>query len=68
MVTATVGNQVWKTRGAACNVHLLYSEEDMAEGGHDSRGPYGIFPPSKRTKSAVWAYFGYYKNAQGHLI
>ena len=68
---------MWKTRemlpkspyaGAACNVRLLCSEEDMVEGGHDSSGPQGIFPPSE-TKSAVWAYFGYYRymNAQGQL-
>ena len=49
---------------AAYNVRLLCSEEDMAEGGRDSSGPHGIFPPSKRTKSEVWVYSGYYKNAQ----
>ena len=27
---------------------LLCSEEDMVEGGRDSSGPRGIFPPSKK--------------------
>ena len=53
---------------AAYNVRLLCSEEDMAEGGRDSSGPHGIFPPSKRTKSEVWVYSGYYKNAQEQLV
>ena len=48
--------------GAAYNVRLLWSVEDMAEGGPDSSGPQGIFLPSKRTKSEVWAYSGYYNN------
>ena len=48
--------------------YLLCSEEDMAEGGCDSSGPQGILPPSKGTKSEVWAYFGFYKNAQGQLV
>ena len=33
---------------ATCNVRLLCSEEDMAEGGCDCRGPHGIFPTSKK--------------------
>ena len=49
---------------ATCDVRLLCSEEDMAEGGRNSSGPQGIFLSSKRTKSAFWAYCGYYKNAQ----
>lgn len=53
---------------AACNVRLCCCEEDMAEGGRDTSDPQNIFPPSKRTKSEVWAYFGYYKNAQGQLV
>ena len=53
---------------AACNVCLLCSEENMVEGGRDRSCPQGIFPPSKRTKSEVWVYFGYYKNAQGRLV
>ena len=53
---------------AAYNVPLLCSEEDMAGGGRDSSDPQGIFPPSKRTKSEVWVYFGYSKNAQGPLV
>ena len=67
---------VWKTRKIlpkshyACavrNVCLLCSEEYMAEGGSVS-GPQGIFRPSMRTKSEVWAYFCYYKNAQRQLV
>lgn len=34
----------------------------MAEGGE----PPELFPPSKRTKSAVWEYFGYRKKPDGH--
>ena len=49
-------------------MRLLCSEEDMVKGGCDSSGLQGIFPSSKRTKSAVWAYSGYYKNAQGQLV
>ena len=76
MVTTVVDNHSvknsWDTlskshgagAGAAYNVRLLCSEEDMAEGGRDSSGPQGIFPMSKRTKSEVWAYSGYCKNAQ----
>ena len=68
---------VWKTRNilpkspytcAACNVRLLCSEEDMAEGGRDSSGPHSIFSAVKETKSEVWAYFVFYKNAQGELV
>ena len=38
----------------------------MAEGGDASAQ--NIYLPSKRTKSEVWAYFEYYKNAEGQLI
>ena len=59
MVTATVDNHgvenlqdTFKSKshyaGAAYNVRLLRSEKDMAEGGRDSSGPQGIFPPSKK--------------------
>ena len=34
--------------GVACNVRLLYWEEDMAKGGCDSSGPCSIFLPSKK--------------------
>ena len=34
----------------------------MAEGGE----PPKLFPPSKRTKSAVWEYFGHRKKPDGH--
>ena len=27
-----------------------------------------IFPPSKRTKSEVWSYFGYFKNSEVQLV
>ena len=54
--------------GAVFNMRLLSSEEDMAKGERDSSGAQGIFPSSKGTKSEVWAYFGYYKNAQGQLV
>ena len=68
MVTAAVGNHGVENLRRMHNVHLLHSEEDMAEGGRDSSGPHGIFPPSKRTESTIWAYSGYYKNAQGQLV
>jgi len=37
----------------------------MAEGSDSARD---IFQPSKRTKSEVWSYFGFYKSADGNLI
>ncbi|XP_038860759.1 E3 SUMO-protein ligase ZBED1-like [Salvelinus namaycush] len=37
----------------------------MAEG---SDSALEIFQPSKRTKSEVWSYFGFYKSAEGNLI
>ena len=40
----------------------------MTEGGRDSSSPQGIFLLSKRSKSEVWAYSGYYKNTQGQLV
>ena len=55
MVTAVVDNHgVENSRdtlskshyaGAACNVRLLSNEKDMVEGGRDSGGAQGIFPP-----------------------
>ena len=66
MVKAAVDNHgvenSWDTlskshyAGAAYDVSLLCSEEGMAEGGLDSSGPQGNFPPSKRNKSVVWAF------------
>ena len=52
--------------GAAYNVCLVCSEDDMVEGGHDSSGAQDIFPPLKKLN--LWAYSGYYKNAQGQLV
>ena len=58
---------MWKT------LEILYPSfptqaQRASKGGRDGSGPPDIFPTSKRTKSAVWAYFGYYKNAQGQLV
>ena len=77
MVTAVDNHGVENSRdtlsksryaGAACNVRLLCSEEDKAAGGRDSSGPHGIFSAFKETKSEVWAYFVFYKHAQGQLV
>ena len=46
-----------------CSVRLLCSEEDMAEGGRDSRGPHGICPSSKKPNLQSGC-CGCYKNAQ----
>ena len=78
MVTAAVDNHCvensrdtlskFHSACAACNVRLLCSEEDMAEGGCDSSGPHSMFYAFKETKSEIWEYFSVYKNAQGQLV
>jgi hypothetical protein len=50
--------------GAACNVGYDLCA-NMAEG---SDSALEIFQPSKRTKSEVWSYFGFYKSPEGNLI
>jgi len=47
----------------ACNVGI--GNKSMAESTDSMQG---IFHPTKRTKSEVWAYFGFFKNAEGQLV
>jgi len=47
----------------ACNVDI--DNKSIAESA-DSRQD--IFHPTKKTKSEVWAYLGFFKNAEGHLV
>lgn len=37
-------------------------------GGEDPAQAQDLYLPAKRTRSEVWTYFGYYKNAEGQLI
>jgi len=45
-----------------CVACVNTKNENMAEGTQD------IFPTTKCTKSEVWSYFGFLKNAEGQLV
>jgi len=47
----------------ACNVGI--DNKSMAESADSMQD---IFHPTNRTKSEVWAYFGFFKNAEGQLL
>nr|XP_055065221.1 E3 SUMO-protein ligase ZBED1-like [Misgurnus anguillicaudatus] len=49
----------WLMRAAS---HLCVCVCMMAEGGESLE----LFPPAKKTKSAVWEFFGYRKHSDGH--
>ncbi len=44
---------------------LFWVNENMTEGSDSAPE---ISQPSKRTKSEMWLYFGFYKSAEGNLI